>query len=291
MNTDRSGQVRPPPAKDLTGTKVASLTVVRFHGYFLQSNKSRPKWICQCDCGTERSYFQDGLVYGNNRSCGCMRRTPKLDLTGMSFGRWTVLGPGDYQDHPSGLKRRLWRVKCECGTTADVMGSTLKRGTSGSCGCLKGERIAAWNKSRAGKKRGEPAFSHPLAGRVRALYARVHNPKAPGYCNYGGRKIAGPWIHPDWDAEDPKAMCLAIEASIGLCPSKTFSLDRINPNIGYVPGNIRWATHSTQVANRRPSIQYCLDGETRVHKTFDSLRDAAIWMWEHFGVDQASDQP
>lgn len=51
-------------------------------------------------------------------------------LAGKTFGKWTVLGQGDLDK----WKNRLWRVRCECGTERQVLGSNLRYGKSTSCG-------------------------------------------------------------------------------------------------------------------------------------------------------------
>lgn len=60
---------------------------------------------------------------------------PDKDLTGLRFGRWTVLGRVD----ADGAAR--WHCRCECGTERDVLGRSLKCGSSQSCGCLTKERV------------------------------------------------------------------------------------------------------------------------------------------------------
>lgn len=47
-----------------------------------------------------------------------------VDLTGKTFGRWTVLF---YDEH------RHWRCRCECGTVKNVHRANLISGTSKSC--------------------------------------------------------------------------------------------------------------------------------------------------------------
>lgn len=54
---------------------------------------------------------------------------PLCNLTGKTFGKWTVL-----HRVPNKGKRVYWRCICECGTERDVMGYTLTKGMSQSCG-------------------------------------------------------------------------------------------------------------------------------------------------------------
>jgi len=56
----------------------------------------------------------------------------RVDLTGKTFGRWFVIKYSRYSCH-----KVYWLCKCECGTEKEVQGSSLKEGTSVSCGCYR----------------------------------------------------------------------------------------------------------------------------------------------------------
>lgn len=72
---------------------------------------------------------------------------------------------------------------------------------------------------------------------------RCLNPNSKAYKYYGGRGIT---IHPEW-VNDFKAFY----AYVGDKPSPSHSIDRINNDGNYEPGNVRWATKREQVSNRR----------------------------------------
>ena len=52
------------------------------------------------------------------------------DLTGRTFGRWTVLGPGERNNKG----RFRWKCQCKCGRIGNVYGTSLINGKSKSCG-------------------------------------------------------------------------------------------------------------------------------------------------------------
>lgn len=66
------------------------------------------------------------------------------DITGMRFGRLTVLGrsKGEFREGTS-----VWDVKCDCGNVFRCYRSNLVNGNTRSCGCLKKEKCRnAWNR-------------------------------------------------------------------------------------------------------------------------------------------------
>ena len=60
------------------------------------------------------------------------------DLTGMKFGRLTVVERVEDHIMPSGRHRTKWKCKCDCGNEVSVIDCNLtrKNGTK-SCGCLR----------------------------------------------------------------------------------------------------------------------------------------------------------
>jgi hypothetical protein len=72
---------------------------------------------------------------------------------------------------------------------------------------------------------------------------RCYNPDYHGYPSYGARGIR---VCPDWLIFD------RFYAAVGDPPGPNMTLDRIDNDKGYQPGNVRWATKSEQARNQRP---------------------------------------
>ena len=88
-------------------------------------------YICQCDCGTERSISAYTLIKGLSKSCGCKKTEPSEDIAGQHFGMLTVLGI-DTKYVGSGI---FWECRCDCGTIKSYRTNALKNGSVISCGC------------------------------------------------------------------------------------------------------------------------------------------------------------
>ncbi len=75
---------------------------------------------------------------------------------------------------------------------------------------------------------------------------RCYNPQSKPYKDYGGRGI---YVFEDWRKDAEKFIQYILEL-----PKKSVkhnSIDRINNDEGYIPGNLRWATKSQQSINTR----------------------------------------
>lgn len=66
----------------------------------------------------------------------------RKDLTGQTFGRWTVLGQAEDYVDKDGKRYTMWHCKCSCqkGKEQNIRQSNLKSGKTQSCGCLARER-------------------------------------------------------------------------------------------------------------------------------------------------------
>jgi hypothetical protein len=212
-------------------------------GRFTVLDPTGRKVQCRCDCGTERDVDRYSLADGRSTSCGCRNREAAAErargrvkhpvAVGDVFDRWTVLDAAD---------RSRVHVRCTCGSEARVPASNLVGGLSRSCGCLKRERSAELGRSN----RTHGLSRHPLYGTWERMVARCHGPESGDWRYYGARGIK---VHPTWF--DVAAFIADVERDLGARP-EGMTLDRIDNDGHYAPGNVQWATWAEQASSRRP---------------------------------------
>jgi hypothetical protein len=116
----------------------------------------------------------------------------------------------------------------------------------------------------------------------RSIKARCLNPKHHNYDVYGG---AGIILDEVWASNFEIFL-----RDIGLRPSRHHTLDRIKNDLGYVPGNVRWATRHIQNRNRSDNHWITFNNETLCLKdwanklgcTPNAIRTRVLrgWSWE-----------
>lgn len=153
-----------------------------------------------------------------------------MDLSGRRFGMLTVISRAANATNTARSVR--WNCRCDCGVETVVTSQSLRTGHTRSCGVHL----------RDGPR------THGLSKSVEyaiwwGMVTRCENPHAKTFRNYGGRGIS---VCQEWRRDFP-----AFLAHIGPRPSPKHSVDRIDTNKGYEPGNVRWADHLTQCNNRR----------------------------------------
>lgn len=169
-----------------------------------------------------------------------------LDLTGHKFGLLTVLHrvpPG-----PTQRWRSVWLCQCECGGTVSVVATSLRKGGTKSCGCLKLAQMERFKTSSITHgKRNTPEY------RTWAdMCLRCDTPSQTSYPRYGGKgiKVCDRW----------KASFEVFLADMGPKPSPLHSIERNNSAGNYEPENCRWATRAEQAANKSTTVRVVWQG-------------------------------
>ena len=158
---------------------------------------------------------------------------------GDQYGRFQVI------EEVSGSSPRKFRCHCQCGTEVVVHLASLVSGRSQSCGCLHTEILA---RDITARNHRHGMANHPLYATWYTMVRRCTSPASASYRQYGGRGIA---VCPEW--LDVRTFLSWVDANLGPRPVG-HSLDRIDNNGNYEPGNVRWASGKEQNANRRRPV-------------------------------------
>lgn len=168
-----------------------------------------------------------------------------INLTGHVYGRLTVVS---YAGKRGVQGSRVWNCRCECGTELVCYASNLRTGDTRSCGCWQQENLPNIRLKHGGCRKVGRLPEHNVFVLARQ---RCINPKLKSYRHYGGRGIEFRFTSFEhfMDAVGPR-------------PSPRHSLDRIDNEGHYEPGNVRWATTEQQANNKRNSVWVSYGGRS-----------------------------
>jgi hypothetical protein len=240
---------------------------------------SHPKGVraarCLCDCGAETVVWLRDLIRGDTTSCGCLHRErarawgAQLGSSPESLARLrAVTETPEHRERARALGRRVGSSAENVERLREMTQTPEHRERAREMGQRRGSspenlaRMAEFSRSpenrarlaernKSAEHRGEVSVhglaAHPLYDTWAGMLARCHNPKSAAWMHYGGRGIQ---VCREWHGV---AVFVAwVEANLGARP-EGHSLDRIDNDGDYEPGNVRWATALEQAANRRPS--------------------------------------
>lgn len=150
-----------------------------------------------------------------------------FDFTGKRVGRLIAIDRADLGKH----REVRWRCVCDCGNECIVRTQVLRTRKNPSCGCWKithGESVGLKTSSEYNS--------------WRSMKQRCNDPNHEHYDRYGGRGIT---VCEAWSQSFETFL-----AYVGRKPAHGYSIDRIDNDGNYEPGNVRWATKKEQARNQ-----------------------------------------
>lgn len=159
------------------------------------------------------------------------------DLTGKRFGRLVVTKYlGNYR----------WECKCDCGNITKVASGHLNASRIRSCGCLFLDTI---------RKHG--LTNSRLYNIREGMVNRCYNPSCHSYKDYGERGIG---ICEEWRNDFMSFYNWAMANGY----KDNLTIERIDVNGNYEPSNCKWITNGEQSRNKRSTVYFTYNGETKI---------------------------
>lgn len=160
--------------------------------------------------------------------------SPQLS-PGSVCGALMVIEPAEPVKSGSRL-RKAWTCQCACGMAKVVLDQSLRTGRTTSCGCVA--RLTSTRTRHGATSGGRQTKTYQA---WRDMLQRCNNPNNPSYKNYGGRGIT---VIERWKVFDEFLQDMG-EAPVGL------TIDRIDSDKGYEPGNCEWSNWDSQALHKR----------------------------------------
>lgn len=164
------------------------------------------------------------------------------DLTGMKFNMLTAI------KQVNEVGRSHWLCACDCGRKSIVEAVNLRKLKVVSCGCFRDAKAKAESTIHG---RAKKTINNIWCG----IKQRTRNPNCKVYHYYGGRGIG---MFDEWYDS-----FLKFYEYFGDPPFPRACLDRINNDLGYFPGNVRWVTQKEQCNNKRNTVLITAQGLTK----------------------------
>lgn len=171
----------------------------------------------------------------------------KAITPGTVFSRLTVIDR--CQNHG---KKVSYLCVCSCGKERQIAGVSLKNGVTKSCGCLSKELVA---KRAVVLMTTHGGSSKPEYKVWQAMLLRCHKTTCKDFKRYGARGIS---VCERWRNSFENFI-----DDMGYRLAKNYSLDRIDNNGNYEPGNCRWTTPTIQGNNKRSNRILVFNGEAK----------------------------
>lgn len=239
--------------ENLIGKRFGKLTVVsesdeqNHRGHYLKVN-------CICDCGSTcvvRRSTLKGNGVTSTKSCGCLKKTHFINLTGNKYNLLTVekyLGKDN-------SKNNIYECKCDCGKSIIAQGSDVKTGKIKSCGCLSSTKSTL---------RGVESGLTPLIRSVFNGYKRDRGYEFKLTMEQVEQLIKQNCHYCGSEPKNIKTIRLKTHTKV----LRYNGIDRMNNDVGYVLSNVVPCCRNCNIAKHTYSVEFFKELITNIYYNF-----------------------
>ena len=237
---------------DLTGKRFGSWTVLGR----APTKEGSTRWKVRCDCGAEHERAGNSFTRGQSSCCVACRGKNTAEMNnnrrygeiGQKFGRLRITKQMGFNENSHSSRVEC---ECECGKIIVVSMGHLKFGHTKSCGCLNRDLLVERSTTHG---RGNTPEYRIWCGMRRRCSPGGSDEQRKHYFDRGIR-VCKEWLGAG--GFEP------FFSEIGERPTDAHTLDRIDNDQGYRPGNVRWATRLVQARNTRSNRLLTLRDKTQ----------------------------
>lgn len=253
--------------RDYTGEKYGKLTAIKVSENKTPRGAKLWEFICECgnthlaEIGDVKKSKTIGCKTCNSNSLSNMfkkggkyeHKRQRKDYTGEKFGKLTVTRMSKFKEKAVHTE---WEFICECGTVKVSQIKGVKCLKYQMCKSCRDELTTPYNLIHG--KSGSNNKAYNAWKNIKKRCLNTKDKRNPTYKNLG---------MDDLYINDP----VKFMEDLGEPPNdgKRYSVDRIDNNIGYMVGNIRWATDHQQASNKGKRY----DSKTGVNGVHSRFRD------------------
>jgi hypothetical protein len=223
-----------PKLIEITGKTFNHWTVISY-------DPSNRQWVfCKCICGKEKRMWSYWIRHGVSKSCGCVFESKSKFVDKNPDWQSPILVRERVEKHATTWKHEY---RCVCGNLFIALAFSIRTGSTKSCGCLQAKRCRETHETHGLSRTNKRLFRIWMGMNHRC--GELTEPKKQACYKDKGIRVCKSW---------KKSFLTFYKWAISHGYEEYLTLDRIENDDIYRPGNCRWATQLEQCNNKSNNV-------------------------------------